>query len=140
MKKFKYTSNINIIFYNDKDLKDQRINEIFNNIGKRCYIGDGNGRFVVFMYKDKEQIYKHEKFYLLHELGHIFYNDPTNETIADEYAVNKMSYDEAIDALSYLVIDTAKTKFAHADVKTTALKNLLLRMKVLDIRKSAEEA
>jgi hypothetical protein len=115
MKKFIYNENVNIIFYNENDLSDEKLNTIRFQIGKRCVIGNGNGKFIVFMYKEKNQVWKYEKFALLHEIGHIEINDMSDEVGADEYAISKLGSDLALDALSYLFIDTVKETFADKD-------------------------
>ena len=133
MKKFIYNENVNIIFYNENDLSDEKLNTIRFQIGKRCVVGNGNGKFIVFMYKEKNQVWKYEKFALLHEIGHIKINDMTDEIGADEYAISKLGSDLALDALSYLFIDTVKETFADKETMHKAFKSLTTRIKTIKV-------
>lgn len=133
MRKFKYEKDVNVVFYNELDTKENvALNDVRWQIGKRCVI-QKDDKFVIFMYVEKGQKWANEKFYLAHEIGHIKCGDLANEYYADEYAFERCGKDRSINALTNLIIESAIEKFASEDVRKYVIQNVYRRMQVIDI-------
>lgn len=133
MRKFRYEKNVNVVFYDEKDIKSNTaLKDVRWQIGKRCVI-QKDDKYVIFMYVEKGQKWANEKFYLAHEIGHIKCGDLANEYYADEYAFERCGKAKSIDALTNLIIESAVEKFASEEVRKYVIQNVYRRMQVIDI-------
>lgn len=87
---------------------------------------------MICMYNEHGQKWRDEKFYLYHELGHWFHNDLTDEASADEYAIEKMGYNVAVEALTNVLTETLNDKVLDSKFKLKVFENLIQRLKVIE--------
>ena len=134
MRKFRYNENLNIVFINKNDCKeDLQLNELLK-INKRLIIQnpENTKKFVILMYRENNQKWSNEKFFLLHEIGHFICNDLTDEASADEYAIEKMGYSVAARALRDLTLEVMSNENIDLKLRLDIFKSMLIRMKVIE--------
>ena len=85
------------------------------------------------MYRNANQKWSNEKFFLLHEIGHFICDDLTNEASADEYAIEKVGYSVAARALRDLSLEVMAFENVDLKLRLDILKSLLIRMKVIEM-------
>lgn len=135
MRKFKYNKNIDIIFVNENDCKkDLQLNELLK-VNKRLIIQNPKNtkRFVILMYRNTNNKWSNEKFFLLHEIGHFICNDLSDEASADEYAIEKIGYSTAANALKNLSIEVLTYENVDLKLRLDVFKSLLTRLKTIEI-------
>ena len=134
MRKFRYNENLNIIFINENDCKkDLQLNELLK-VNKRLIIKnpDNSNRFIILMYRENNQKWSNEKFFLLHEIGHFMCNDLTDEASADEYAIEKIGYSAAAKALRDLSLEVLSYENVDLNLRLDIFKSLSTRMKMVE--------
>ena len=134
MRKFRYNENLNIVFVNENDYKeDLQLNELLK-VNKRLIIQnpENSKRFVIIMYRENNQKWSNEKFFLLHEIGHFICNDLTDEASADEYAIEKMGYSVAARALRDLSLEVLSYKNVDLNIRLDVFKSLYTRIKLVE--------
>ena len=134
MRKFRYNENLNIIFINENDCKkDLQLNELLK-VNKRLIIKnpDNSNRFIILMYRENNQKWSNEKFFLLHEIGHFMCNDLTDEASADEYAIEKIGYSAAAKALRDLSLEVLSYENVDLNLRLVIFKSLSTRMKMVE--------
>jgi len=137
MRKFKYNDDVTFKFINKRDVESNEEWGTFfkiNGVGGKRIIAQNpkTGKYMICMYHEPGQKWRNEKFYLYHELGHWFHHDLTDEASADEYAIEKMGYDVAVQALSDVIIETLNDKTLDSKIKLKAFENLIQRLKVIE--------
>jgi hypothetical protein len=137
MRKFKYNDDVTIKFINKRDVESNEEWRTFfkiNGVGGKRIIAQNpkTGKYMICMYHEPGQKWRNEKFYLYHELGHWFHHDLTDEASADEYAIEKMGYDVAVQALNDVIIETLNDKTLNNEIKLKAFENLIQRLKVIE--------
>ena len=137
MRKFKYNDEVTIKFINEHDIESNEEWKTFFKIngsrGKRIIAKNPKtGKYMICMYHEPGQRWRDEKFYLYHELGHWFHNDLTDEASADEYAIEKMGYDVAVEALTNVLTETLNDKVLDSKFKLKVFENLIQRLKVIE--------
>ena len=142
MRKFKYNDEVTIKFINKGDVDTNEEWKTFFKIngvaGKRIIAQNPKtGKYMICMYHEPGQRWRDEKFYLYHELGHWFHNDLTDEASADEYAIEKMGYDVAAEALTNVLTETLNDKTLDSKIKLKAFDSLINRLKVIETLASA---
>ena len=88
---------------------------------------------VYFLFSLKKVFDSLEKIIIHIPIGHIEINDMSDEIGADEYAISKLGSDLALDALSYLFIDTVKETFVDKETMHKAFKSLTTRIKTIKV-------
>jgi hypothetical protein len=134
MRKFRYNENLNIVFVNENDYKENlQLNELLK-VNKRLIIQnpENSKRFVIIMYRENNQKWSNEKFFLLHEIGHFICNDLTDEASADEYAIEKMGYSVAARALRDLSLEVLSYENVDLNLRLDIFKSLSTRMKMVE--------
>ena len=134
MRKFRYNENLYIIFINENDCKkDLQLNELLK-VNKRLIIKnpDNSNRFIILMYRENNQKWSNEKFFLLHEIGHFMCNDLTDEASADEYAIEKIGYSAAAKALRDLSLEVLSYENVDLNLRLDIFKSLSTRMKMVE--------
>ena len=137
MRKFKYNDDVTIKFINKRDVESNEEWKTFfkiNGVGGKRIIAQNpkTGKYMICMYYEPGQRWRDEKFYLYHELGHWFHNDLTDEASADEYAIEKMGYDVATEALTNVLKETLNDKALDSKFKLKIFENLIQRLKVIE--------
>ena len=137
MRKFKYNDEVTIKFINKDDVESNEEWKTFFKIngtaGKRIIAQNPKtGKYMICMYHEPGQRWRDEKFYLYHELGHWFHNDLTDEASADEYAIEKMRYDIAVQALNDVLIETLNDKTLDSKIKLKAFDSIIKRLRVIE--------
>lgn len=137
MRKFKYNDEVTIKFINKRDVESNEEWKTFFKIngvaGKRIIAQNPEtGKYMICMYHEPGQKWRNEKFYLYHEIGHWFHHDLTDEASADEYAIEKMGYDIAAQALNDILIETLNDKTLDSKIKLNAFDSLIKRLKVIE--------
>lgn len=134
MRKFRYNENLNIVFVNENDCKeDLQLNELLK-VNKRLIIQnpENSKRFIIIMYRENNQKWSNEKFFLLHEIGHFVCNDLTDEASADEYAIEKIGYSVAARALRDLSLEVLSYENVDLNLRLDIFKSISTRMKMVE--------
>lgn len=134
MRKFRYNENLNIVFVNENDCReDLQLNELLK-VNKRLIIQNPNNleKFVILMYRENDQKWSNEKFFLLHEIGHFMCRDLSDEASADEYAIEKVGYSVAARALRDLSLEVLRYRNVDLNLRLDVFKSLYTRMKLIE--------
>jgi len=134
MRKFRYNENLNVVFVNENDCKkDLQLNELLK-VNKRLIIQnpENSKRFIIIMYRENNQKWSNEKFFLLHEIGHFVCNDLADEASADEYAIERIGYSVAARALRDLSLEVLKYENVDLNLRLNIFKSLSTRMKMVE--------
>ena len=134
MRKFRYNENLNVVFVNENDCRENlQLNELLK-VNKRLIIRnpEDSKRFVILMYRENNQKWSNEKFFLLHEIGHFICNDLADEASADEYAIERIGYSVAAKALRDLSLEVMTYENVDLKLRLNIFKSLLFRLKTIE--------